>query len=439
MPTLDLPWVRAQFPALAQEVAGRPAVFLDGPGGTQVPRRVIDAIGNYLIHANANTHGAFVTSARTDETIEAAHSAMADFLGCDADEVVFGPNMTTLTFAMSRAIGRELAPGDEIVVTRLDHDANIGPWAALEERGVVVRHVDIDVEDCTLDMDDLRRQINARTKLVAVGYASNAVGTINDVAEVVRLARSVGALSFIDAVHYAPHGPIDVRALDCDFLACSPYKFFAPHQGVLYGKREHLLRLKPYKVRPATEELPGRWETGTQSHEAMAGVTAAIDYLAELGRRVESVVRSPSSVASSDGPGTTDYGPRATDSALNRRQALLSAMRAIRDYERGLVEQLIAGLLELPRLTFYGIREPERFDLRTPTVAVRIEGHSPRELAEFLGQRGIFTWDGNYYALSLIERLGIGPSGGTLRIGLVHYNTAEEVDRLLVALREIAA
>src|SRR5689334_7186693 len=251
MPSLDLAWIRGQFPALSQLVNGQPAVFFDGPGGTQVPQRVIDAIGDYLIQANANSHGAFATSERTDETIAAAHAAMADFLGCDPDEVVFGPNMTSLTFAISRAIGRELGPGDEVVVTRLDHDANVSPWVALEERGVIIRYADIDVEDCTLDMDDLRRQINERTKLVAIGYASNAVGTINDVAEVTRLAHSVGALAYVDAVHYAPHGPIDVRALDCDFLACSPYKFFAPHMGTLYAKREHLLRLQPYKVRPA--------------------------------------------------------------------------------------------------------------------------------------------------------------------------------------------
>ncbi len=424
MPSLDLAWIRGQFPALAQTVGGHPAVFFDGPGGTQVPQRVIDAIGAYLIHANANTHGAFATSARSDATIGEAHAAMADLLGCDPDEVVFGPNMTTLTFAMSRAIGRELQPGDEIVVTRLDHDANVSPWVALEERGVVIRYVDIDVEDCTLDMNDLRSQINERTKIVAVGYASNAVGTINDVAEVTRLAHSVGALSYIDAVHYAPHGSIDVRAIDCDFLACSPYKFFAPHMGTLYAKREHLLRLHPYKVRPASDGTPDRWETGTKNHEGLAGVAAAIDYLAELGRRT----------ADNRPPADTNQ----PSSVVGRRSSLIAAMSTIREYERGLAEQLITGLLEVPGLTFYGIREPERFGMRTPTVSIRIEGHSPRELAEFLGERGIFTWDGNYYALNLSERLGVEQSGGTLRIGLAHYNTSEEVARLLTALHEIA-
>ena len=411
MHPLDLTWIRAQFPALAQEVNGHPAVFFDGPGGTQVPQRVIDAVADYLIHHNANTHGAFATSRRTDETIDAARAAMADFLGCAADEVIFGPNMTTLTFAISRAFGRDIRPGDEIVLTRLDHDANVAPWKALEEQGAIIRMVDIDTEECTLDMADMARAIGPRTKLVAVGYASNAVGTINDVATITQMAHAVGALVYIDAVHYAPHGPIDVQALDCDFLACSPYKFFAPHMGVLYGKREHLARLRPYKVRPASDDVPDRWETGTKNHEGLAGVTAAIEYLAELGQRIK--------------PATT------------RRAALVQAMEAIKAYERGLSEQLIAGLLAIPGLTFYGISDPARFDMRTPTVAVRLAGRTPRELADALGRRGIFCWDGNYYAINLTERLGVESDGGMLRIGLVHYNTAEEIELLLEALNEL--
>jgi cysteine desulfurase family protein (TIGR01976 family) len=411
MHAFDLTWIRAQFPALAQEVNGHPAVFFDGPGGTQVPQRVIDAVADYLIHHNANTHGAFATSRRTDETIDAARAAMADFLGCAADEVIFGPNMTTLTFAISRAFGRDIRPGDEIVLTRLDHDANVAPWKALEEQGAIIRMVDIDTEECTLDMADMARAIGPRTKLVAVGYASNAVGTINDVATITQMAHAVGALVYIDAVHYAPHGPIDVQALDCDFLACSPYKFFAPHMGVLYGKREHLAHLRPYKVRPASDDVPDRWETGTKNHEGLAGVTAAIEYLAELGQRIK--------------PATT------------RRAALVQAMEAIKAYERGLSEQLIAGLLAIPGLTFYGISDPARFDMRTPTVAVRLAGRSPRELADALGRRGIFCWDGNYYAINLTERLGVESDGGMLRIGLVHYNTAEEIELLLEALNEL--
>jgi len=407
---LDSAWVRAQFPSLRLQINGQPAAFLDGPAGTQVPQQVMNAIQNYFLSSNANTCGAFETSRRTDALIASARAAMADFFNCDKDEVVFGQNMTTITFALSRAIGRELQPGDEIVVTTLDHDANVAPWRALEEKGVVVRQVDIHEADCTLDFDDLKRKINEKTKLVAVGYASNAVGTINPVAEITNLAHSVGALMFIDAVHYAPHGPFDVRSLDCDFLVCSPYKFFGPHMGTLYGKREHLLRFKPYKVRPAPESLPDRWETGTQVQELIAGISAAVDYLAELGRRCD-------------------------PSAADRRSALLAAYRATRQHEMALLSHLVEGLLAIPGLQFFGIRDPQRFSERCSTVSVRLADHTPTEVAKFLGDRGIFTWDGNYYALNLTERLGVEQTGGLLRIGLVHYNTAEEVNRLLVALR----
>lgn len=401
--------IRPLFPALSQTVAEQPAIFFDGPGGTQVPQTVIDAMSDYLAHSNANTHGAFITSQRTDAVIAEAHAAMADLLGCDPDEVFFGQNMTSLTFALSRAIGRVLQPGDEIVVTRLDHDANVAPWRALGERGVVIREVDIDPEDCTLAMDDMAALIGPRTKLVAVGYASNAVGTINNIPQIVEWAHRVGALVFVDAVHYAPHGPIDVKALDCDFLACSVYKFFGPHVGVVYGKREHLQRFQPYKVRPAADTVPERWMTGTQNHEGLAGVTAAVNYLASLGQP-----------------------------APDRRTALVQAMNRIVAYERTLAEQLIEGVLAIPGLTFYGIREPERFSQRTPTISFRLANRSPREVATALAQRGIFVWDGNYYALSLSERLGVEPLGGMVRVGLVHYNTAEEVDRFLAVLRELA-
>src|SRR5208337_2262918 len=287
---LDLAWVRSEFSSLAQSVHGHPMVFLDGPGGTQVPQRVIDAIADYLARNNANTGGAYHTSRNTDNMIAEARQAMGDFLNCDADEIVFGPNMTTLTYAMSRALGRELRPElgtrDEIVLTLLDHDANFSPWKALEEKGAIIRTVKFNQDDCTLDMQDLASKIGSRTRLVAVGYASNAVGTINYVAEVVRLARQAGALSYIDAVHYAPHGAIDVRALDCDFLVCSTYKFFGPHMGVLYGKREHLKRLRPYKVRPNTDNIPNCWEWGTLNHEGIAGIKACVDYWEELGRQI---------------------------------------------------------------------------------------------------------------------------------------------------------
>jgi len=408
---LDSPWVRAQFPSLKLQVNGQPAAFLDGPAGTQVPKQVIDAVQNYFLTANANTCGAFATSRANDSMIASARAAMADFFHCDPDEVVFGQNMTTITFALARAIGSELKAGDEIVVTTLDHDANVAPWRALEEKGVVIRQVDIREADCTLDLDDLKRKITAKTKLVAVGYASNAVGTINPVAQITKLAHDAGALMFIDAVHYAPHGPIDVRALDCDFLVCSPYKFFGPHMGTLYGKRERLLEFKPYKVRPATDALPDRWETGTQVQELIAGIGAAVDYLAALG---------------------SHHDPAATD----RRSALLAAYRVTRQHETSLLARLIDGLLAIPRLHFFGISDLNRFPERCSTVSIRIGDHNPTEIAKFLGDRGIFTWDGNYYALNLTERLGVEKNGGLLRIGLVHYNTAEEVDRLLSALRE---
>jgi cysteine desulfurase family protein (TIGR01976 family) len=408
----DIAWVRSQFPALSQTVNGQPAAFLDGPGGTQVPHRVIHAITDYLQHSNANTCGAYATSRLTDAVIAGARAAMADFLGCDGDEIVFGPNMTTLTFALSRSIGRDLGPGDEVVVTHLDHDANVSTWRSLEERGVRVRFADIQEKDCTLDMQHLARQITAKTKLVAVGYASNAVGTINDVKEVVRLAHQVGALAFVDAVHYGPHGLIDVRTIDCDFLACSTYKFFGPHMGVLYGKREHLKRLQPYKVRALVNEVPNRWEMGTLNHECIAGITACVEYLADLGRHVNS-------------------------ESTNRRSALISAFQTIQAYERTVAERMLRGLLAIPGLKVYGITDLQKLANRTPTFAVRVDGHTPLELATKLGDRGFFTWDGNYYALNLTERLDVEKSGGFLRIGLVHYNTAEEVNGVVAALQAI--
>src|ERR1700687_396522 len=410
---LDIAWVREQFPSLKLRVNGHPAAFLDGPAGTQVPKQVIDAIQNYLLNSTATPRGAFATSRTSDAMIASARAAMADFFHCDQDEVVFGQNMTTITFALSRAIGRDLQPGDEIVVTTLDHDANVAPWRALEEKGVVIRQVDIREADCTLDLDDLKRKITPKTKLVAVGYASNAVGTINPVAQITKLAHDAGALMFIDAVHYAPHGPIDVRGLDCDFLVCSPYKFFGPHMGTLYGKRERLLQFQPYKVRPATDALPDRWETGTQVQELIAGIGAAVDYLAELGRR---------------------HDP----TAKNRRNALLAAYRVTHQHETALLARLLDGLLAIPKLRFFGISDPKRFHERCSTISIRIGDHHPTEIAKFLGDRGIFTWDGNYYALNLTERLGVEKTGGLLRIGIVHYNTTEEVDRLLASLREFA-
>ena len=392
-----------------------------------MPQRVIDAISTYLSHDNANTGGAYATSRHTDAMIARARGAMAEFLHCGADEVAFGPNMTTLTFAISRSIGRDLKPGDEIVVTRLDHDANVSPWTTMaEDRGVTVRWAEINDGDCTLNMADLASKINEHTKLVAVGYASNAVGTINPVKEIVRLAHQTRAIVYIDAVHYGPHGLIDVAALDCDFLACSTYKFFGPHMGVLYGKREHLQRFRPYKVRPNTNAIPNCWEWGTLNHECIAGIEACVEYIAELGQK---------SRASLDG----EASRRSQHSESTRRSGIEAAYAAIHEHERTLVERMIAGLQDVPGIKIYGITDPARFNERCGTFAVRIQGHSPLELATKLGERGFFTWDGNYYALNLTEHLQVEKSGGFLRIGLVHYNTAEEVDRFLTALREVTS
>jgi cysteine desulfurase family protein (TIGR01976 family) len=409
--TFDIGWVREQFPSLQLKVNGRPAAFLDGPAGTQVPRQVMDAVQKYFLEANANTYGAFLTSRRTTEMIANARAAMADLFNCSPEEVVFGQNMTTITLGLARAIGRDLKPGDEVLLTILDHDANYSPWKVFEEKGVVIRTVDIRESDCTLDLEDLKSKLNTKTKLVAVGYASNIVGTINPIAEITKLAHAAGAMIYVDAVHYAPHGPIDVKALDCDFLVCSPYKFFGPHMGTLYGKKEHLERFKPYKVRPATDSVPECWETGTQVQELIAGIFAAVEYIAELGRRCD---------------------PTAKD----RREALLAAYRSTVAYERALVTKLIAGLLAIPGLQFFGIADPQRFGERCSTVSFCLPKGTPTDAAMFLGERGIFTWDGNFYAVNLTERLGVEKAGGVLRIGLVQYNTAQEVDRLLAALSD---
>jgi cysteine desulfurase family protein (TIGR01976 family) len=413
MLAFDVEACRRQFPGLKRHVAGKPAVFFDGPAGSQVPQRVIDAMGDYLAHSNANHGGRFATSRESDAMLQGAHRAVADFLGAtDPAEVIFGPNMTTLTFALSRALARTWSAGDEILLTRLEHDANVTPWVlAARDAGAVARHVGIRRADCTLDLDDFRRKLSTRTRLVAVGCASNAVGSVNPFVEMIRLAHQVGALVFLDAVHYAPHALIDVAGWDCDFLACSPYKFFGPHAGVLWGRRELLRSLPVYKVRPAPEQLPDRWMTGTQSHEAIAGVGAAIDYLAELGNSGAS-------------------------EPLERRRALVGAFARIGAYEQGLVERLLDGLAALPELTVWGITDRQRLPNRVPTVAITHRRRAPRELAGLLAEQGIFVWHGNFYALPLTEELGLEPEG-MVRIGLLHYNTAEEVDRLLAALRAL--
>jgi cysteine desulfurase family protein (TIGR01976 family) len=413
--TIDPLGIRSHFPALQSST-----IFLDNPGGTQVTQTVIDAIRDYYLTANANHGGAFPTSARSDAIVYQARLAFADFLNAATpDEIVFGPNMTTLTFHLSRALGRTLAPEDEIVVTRLDHDSNISPWLTLQERGVNIKWVDIHKDDCTLDLADFEKQLSTKTRVVAVGLASNAVGSVNPVRTIADLAHMANALVYIDAVHYAPHFPIDVQALNCDFLVCSAYKFYGPHLGVLYGKYEQLDRLEAYKVRPSPNDPPEKFETGTQSFEAIAGGRAAVDYLASLGER---------------------YGrefKREYDGFEARRLNLKAGLSAVHEYEKNLFTRLMKGLEELPGIAFYGITDVGRFDYRAPTVAFNLEGHAPRSIAAELGAANINVWDGNYYAPVLMERLGLEGHGGAVRVGLAHYNTVEEVDRFLEVMKRI--
>ena len=405
--TLDVTAARRQFPALQGET-----VFFDNPGGTQVPQPVLDRMLGYLTTSNANRDGAFATSRASDRLLEEARRSMAAFVGAARpEEIVFGPNMTSLTFQISRALAGEFLPGDEIVVTRLDHDANIAPWRLMaEDRGCLVRWLDFDPEDCTLDLAKLDALLGPRTRLVAVAYASNAVGTVNPVAEIARRAHAAGALCYVDAVQYAPHRRIDVKALDCDFLVASAYKFFGPHLGMLYGRHELLARLRAYKVRPASDAPPGKFETGTQLHENIIGALGAVEYLAGLA-----------------GGGSGDWGTR-----------LDHAFRLIEDYESSLTERLVAGLQTVPGLRLYGITDPEQMAARLPTVSFTVAGRDPRAVAEHLAGAGINVWDGNFYAQSVTERLELEDRGGLVRVGAVHYNTPDEVERLIRALREMA-
>lgn len=411
-PSPNIDWCRAQFPALRRLHGNEPVVYLDGPAGSQVPQRVIDAMVQYLTTMNANHGGHFATSQESDALLEAAHRGLADFLGTPEPEtVVFGANMTSLTLALARALARTWKAGDEILVSRLEHDANVTPWVlAARDAGATVRYVELNADDCTLNLGDLFRKLSSRTRLVAVGCASNLAGTINPVQSIARLAHDAGALVFFDAVHYAPHGRLNVSEWGCDFLACSAYKFFGPHVGVLWGRRALLEELPVYKVRPAPESLPGRWMTGTQNHEGIAGALAAVEYLADLGRTVG-------------------------DPKADRATALDQAYRAIRAHERRLAHQLLTGLAQLPSVRVWGIADQSRLDQRVPTVSITHRRLRPVELAEALAARGLFACHGNFYALPLTEALGLEPEG-VVRLGLLHYNTREEVERLLRVLRE---
>lgn len=423
--TLDLAAIRNQFPALrCQGDLSSPAIFLDNPGGTQISQPSLDRINSYLINHNANHDGAFPTSQQSDLVLEEAHAAMADFFNAaHPEEIIFGNNMTSLTLHISRSIARNWNPGDEIVVTRLDHDANITPWVlAAQDRGCTVRWVDIHPEDGTLNLDDLSHALEGKPRLVAVGYASNALGTINPVTDIVRIAHRAGALVYVDAVQYAAHGPIDVQQIGCDFLVASSYKFFGPHAGILYGRYELLDELFAYKVRPAPNELPGKFETGTQNHEGIAGVLGAIEYFEWVGEA---------------------FGGEYTDKLFGRytgrRLGLKQAMAAIRAYEYEISRALLDVLEETPGVTIYGLTDRRRLEERVPTVAFRLKGWHPRQVAERLGREGVYVWDGNYYALAVTERLGLEESGGMVRVGPVHYNTVEEIEKFGGALRMIVA
>ena len=419
--TIDIDLVRAQFPSLAERDGGAARIYLDNPAGTQTPRHVIDAMTGCLTSANANLGGYFSTSQKAGTIVSEAHAAMADFLNAAGpEEITFGQNMTTLTFHISRSLGRLFSKGDEIVVTRMDHDANIAPWLMLaEDLGLVVRWLDVDAERFELNLDMLDGLLSEKTALVAVGYASNTIGTVNDVKTIARKAKRAGALVYVDAVQYAPHRLIDVQDLGCDFLACSPYKFFGPHQGVLWGRAEILRRLTPYKVRAVPDDAPDRFETGTLSHEGMAGTTGAVDYLSWYGRT---------------------FGPQhiaATPGGSERRAALAAAYAVMQDYEDALTERLIEGLQAIPSVTVQGVSDPARRDRRLPTVAFTSAAASPRDIAERLGAQNIFVWDGHNYALEIVRKLGLMESGGVVRVGLAHYNTADEIDALLQSLERM--
>jgi len=419
MTQFDVAYVRSQFPALKRTIDGRPAAYLDGPGGTQTPRRVLDAVRDYLVDHNANSGGRFATGEETDATIAQAHRAGADFLGCEPAEVSFGANMTTLTYFLAEALGRLLQPGDEVVITALDHEANRSPWLQLAERGVVVREVPVDLATCRLDWTAFEALVQpGRTKVVALGYASNAVGTVNDVVRAAALARAAGAWSVVDAVHYAPHGPIDVRAVGCDFLLCSAYKFFGPHVGLMFASREATAQVEPLRLARQTPEPPYIWETGTLNFEGMAGTTAAIDFIADLGERHVALVED-----------------RLPAGLKGRRRAVVAGMLAGEVYEQPLAKRLREQLAGIPGVTLYG---PPEGSPRTSTVSFTLDGFLAGEAARTLGERGLFVWDGDFYAARLVELLGLAKRGGLIRVGLAPYTTQGELERLVTAVGDLS-
>ncbi len=420
---LDISLIRARFPALALEDEGLPRIYLDNPAGTQVPHRVLDRMHHYLVHTNANGGGVFRTARDSDALLDEAHAAMADLLNAPSErEIIFGQNMTTLTFAFSRSLGRTMRPGDELLLTRMDHDANVAPWLMLaEDLGLVVRWLDFDPATYRYDLPALDDLLTERTRLAAINYASNALGTINNVRAITERVHAAGGLVFVDAVQYVPHGPTDVQALGCDFLVCSAYKFFGPHQGILWGRETWLERLPAYKVRPASDALPVKFETGTLSHEGLAGTLGAVEYLADLGATMAAEHHDAYAAFS------------------GRRRHVHAALRAIAGYERILCERLVAGLQTIPGLTIHGLTDPALFDERVPTVSFTLDGHHPREVARRLADENIFVWDGDYYAREVIRRLGLHDRGGMVRVGPCHYNTLDEIDRLVEGVARLSA
>lgn len=413
--------IRSQFIGLQRQQNGKPVAFFDGPAGSQVPECVVDAVSRYLRHTNCNRGAAFATSKESDAILEAAHLALADFVGaCDPAEISFGANMTSQTLALSRAISTSWEAGDEIIVTRLDHDANVTPWVlAARDRGVRVRHVELNPSDWTLDLDQYRSLLSDRTRLVAIGMASNATGTINPVRQMTEWAHQHGALVFVDAVHFAPHGRIRVDELNCDFLACSAYKFFGPHVGILWGRRRLLEEIRPYKLRPSPETLPGKWMTGTQCHEGIAGAAAAVEYLASLD-------------ALSGESGSSGHADQSRSARLDR------VFQQIVDYERTLSDAFLQGLAEVSGVRVWGITDLSRLHERVPTLSLTFPDVQPRQVTEWLADRGLYVWNGNHYALPFTETAGLEP-GGTIRAGALHYNTVHEINRLLHSLKEFAA
>ena len=405
--------IRSRFPGLNRQINGQKAIFFDGPGGSQSPESVGDAVKHYLLHQNANVGMSFATSKETDELIEETMRACADLIGCDDHrEIVFGQNMTSLTIQLASALSRTWGPNDEVVVTRSDHDANVRPWVlAAQWSGATVRWIDIDPADCTLRVETIEESINENTVMVAIGAASNFSGTINDVKGICSKAHSIDAEVFVDAVHYAPHGLIDVGAMGCDYLACSSYKFFGTHQGILWGRFDRLGELPVAKLRVSSEDVPFRWMTGTQGHESMAGTLAAIEHLAWLGRML-------------------------SGEGMSRREALSVAFSAIEEYERELCWKMIEGLQTIDGLKIWGITDPSMKQHRAPTVSFTHPSMSAEKIGAALAEQGIFAWAGNFYALELSEALGLEPEGA-LRVGILHYNTTEEIDRFVDELSGI--